>query len=134
MALNKDIQASYFLISILFVFLGGAIGSSLRWITGEFISNGALVVLIVNVIGTAVAGYFAFQYRPGNQLRRTLRNAFWITGFAGGLTTFSSLSFFITELAPFEAVFFAGLNLFLSMALLGAMQSSTTPNDEGASR
>jgi len=77
---------------------------------------------MVNVIGTAVAGHFAYQRVPSEPNRAAQRSAFWVTGFAGGLTTFSSLSFFVTELAPFEAVLLAGLNLFLSMALLGAIE------------
>jgi fluoride ion exporter CrcB/FEX len=92
--------------------------------------------LIVNVIGTAVAGHFAYQRVPHNAVRAANRSAFWITGFAGGLTTFSSLSFFVTELPALEAFFFAGLNLFISMALLAAIKhsnDSNDSNDEGTS-
>jgi len=88
---------------------------------------------MVNVIGTAVAGHFAYQRVPSEPNRAAQRSAFWITGFAGGLTTFSSLSFFVTELAPFEAVFFAGLNLFLSMALLFAIHRSVDLNENSES-
>lgn len=91
------------------------------------------MVLIVNVIGTAVAGNFTYQRVPHNAGRAANRSAFWITGFAGGLTTFSSLSFFVTELPALEAFFFAGLNLFISMALLAAIKHSTDSNDESTS-
>jgi fluoride ion exporter CrcB/FEX len=47
---------------------------------------------------------------------------FWITGFAGALTTFSSLSFFIAELPPFEALFYAGVTTALSLVILAAMR------------
>ena len=85
------------------------------------------------MIGTAVAGHFAYQRVPHNEVRAANRSAFWITGFAGGLTTFSSLSFFVTELPALEAFFFAGLNLFISMALLAAIKHSTDSDDEGTS-
>ena len=84
------------------------------------------------MIGTAVAGHFAYQRVPHNAVRAANRSAFWITGFAGGLTTFSSLSFFVTELPSLEAFFFAGLNLFISMELLAAIKHSTDSNDESA--
>ena len=84
------------------------------------------------MIGTAVAGHFAYQRVPHNAGRAANRSAFWITGFAGGLTTFSSLSFFVTELPALEAFFFAGLNLFISMALLAAIKHSIDSNDESA--
>ena len=88
----------------------------------EFISNGAFVVLLVNVTGTAVAGFFAYRGSSSDPLVTSRRNSFWITGFAGGLTTFSSFSFFVVELALFEAVFFAGLNLYFSIGVLKAME------------
>jgi fluoride ion exporter CrcB/FEX len=84
-------------------------------------------------MGTAVAGHFAYQRLPHNAGGEANRSAFWITGFAGGLTTFSSLSFFVTELPALEAFFFAGLNLFISMALLAAIKHSTDSNDESTS-
>jgi CrcB protein len=92
--------------------------------TSEFISNGAFVVLLVNVTGTAVAGFFAYRGSSNDPLVPSRRNSFWITGFAGGLTTFSSFSFFVTDLSPFSAVIFAGLNLFLSMVLLMVIKPS----------
>jgi CrcB protein len=122
LALHQDFQTGCFLNSVILVFLGGAIGSSLRWITSEFISNGALVVLLVNVLGTAVAGYFSYMRVPNDRLQASNQRAFWITGFAGGLTTFSSFAFFVAELDTLKAIFFAALNLFLSLALLMVMQ------------
>jgi CrcB protein len=112
----QDLQASHLLKELFLVFLGGAIGSTSRWFAGEVISNGVLVTLMVNVIGTAIAGSIG---NTGNYSRE--RHSFWITGFAGGFTTFSSLSYFLTELPLVDAALLAGLTLILSLSLLAAL-------------
>ena len=101
---------------MLLVFLGGALGSTSRWFLGELITNGVLVLLMVNVLGTALAGYIAFSASRSERSR-----LFWIPGFAGGFTTFSSLAYFMTELGLVESALLAGLTLFLSLALLATM-------------
>lgn len=103
-------------MSLALVFFGGAIGSTSRWLLGEIISNGVLVVLMVNVLGTAIAGWIGYQ-EEGSDARRL----FWITGFAGGFTTFSSLSYFMAELPFVESALLAGLTLVLSLSLLATM-------------
>lgn len=74
------------------------------------------VLLIVNVLGTTVAGWVGFHESSTSNQR-----LFWITGFAGGFTTFSSLSYFLTELALVEASLLAGLTLILSLSILAAL-------------
>lgn len=71
---------------------------------------------MVNIIGTAIAGSIG----NSGEVSRT-KHLFWITGFAGGFTTFSSLSFYLTELNPVDASILAGLTLILSLALLAAL-------------
>lgn len=102
---------------IIWVFLGGALGSTSRWFLGEIVSNGVLVLLIVNILGTALAGWFGFRESSAKHQR-----LFWITGFAGGFTTFSSLSYFLTELALVEASLLAGLTLILSLSILATLE------------
>ena len=80
------------------------------------ISNGAFVVLVVNVLGTAIAGAVGFR-----EDSTPTQRLFWITGFAGGFTTFSSFSFFLVELPLIESSILAGLTLVLSLSLLAAM-------------
>lgn len=96
--------------------MGGALGSTSRWFIGELITNGVLVVLMVNVLGAALAGYVAF-----NISQTELAKLFWITGFAGGFTTFSSLAYFMTELPLVESALLAGLTLILSLSILATM-------------
>ncbi|MGA1706097.1 MAG: fluoride efflux transporter FluC [Candidatus Nanopelagicaceae bacterium] len=112
----KDLQEGHLLKRVALVFLGGAIGSTSRWLIGELIANGVLVVLMVNVLGTALAGYIGF-----NASRSEFARLFWITGFAGGFTTFSSLAYFMTELPLVESALLAGITLILSLSILAAM-------------
>ncbi len=71
---------------------------------------------MVNIIGTAIAGSIGSS---GEASRA--KQLFWITGFAGGFTTFSSFSYFLTELSLVDASILAGLTLILSLALLAAL-------------
>jgi CrcB protein len=73
--------------TIRLTFLGGAFGTLLRF--ALFVTLGDLVsVLIVNLIGSALLGWF-----NGNKNNDTDEfNAFWKTGFAGGFTTMSGFA------------------------------------------
>lgn len=102
---------------MIWVFLGGALGSTSRWFLGELVPNGVLVVLMVNVLGTTLAGWVGFRESSSKNQR-----LFWITGFAGGFTTFSSLSYFLAELALAEAALLAGLTLILSLSILATLE------------
>lgn len=79
---------------VLAVALGGSIGSVLRWAAGVWLNTAwpqgfPLGTLLVNgagglMIGAALVG---FERWPSEVLR-----VFFITGFLGGLTTFSAFS------------------------------------------
>lgn len=71
---------------------------------------------MVNVLGTAIAGLIGYQEHSSEA-----RRLFWITGFAGGFTTFSSLAYFMAELPLVESALLAGLTLVLSLSLLATM-------------
>lgn len=75
---------------------GGAIGSLLRFATGQWVATHwpqhfFLATLAVNVVGCLLIGYFfgLFMLRPDVPLEV---RAGLIVGFLGGLTTFSSFS------------------------------------------
>ena len=79
---------------MLFVALGGVVGSLLRYLLNELFGSDKTGVLIANQIGVAVASYAAIYFiKNSNQ---NLRN-FVIPGFCGGLTTFSSVMLLSNE-------------------------------------
>ena len=116
----ESLQESHLLKNSFLVFLGGAIGSTSRWFLGEIISNAVLIVLMVNVLGTVLAGWIGYRNQSSDSQR-----LFWIIGFAGGFTTFSSLAYFMAELQPIEATLLAALTLGLSLSVLATMKKTT---------
>lgn len=72
--------------SLALVSAGGVIGALARYALNESISSYPSAIFAANLLGVAIAGYFGF--RSSSEARR----AFWITGVAGGMTTFSSVA------------------------------------------
>jgi fluoride ion exporter CrcB/FEX len=66
---------------------GGVLGSLLRYLVGEVLPNYPIAILIVNLMGVAVAGWVAYRITWGENWR-----IFLIPGLAGGMTTFSSVA------------------------------------------
>ncbi|MEO6903848.1 MAG: fluoride efflux transporter CrcB [Bacteroidia bacterium] len=82
--------------SVIYVGLGGAIGSILRYLTylltAKFYSNAfPLATLIINILGCFIIGLligvFEHSIQPNQHLRLLL-----LTGFCGGYTTFSAFT------------------------------------------
>ena len=77
------------------VALGGAIGASLRWLTGVAVlralgpSDFPLAIIAVNVIGSFLMGVFVVA---AAQKGLTHLSPFVMTGLLGGFTTFSAFS------------------------------------------
>ena len=72
---------------LLAVGLGGALGSLTRYLLSESITRYTSAIFISNIIGVLVAGLVAYRLSTSETLRLAL-----IPGFAGGLTTFSSVA------------------------------------------
>lgn len=97
------------------VLLGGAIGSTLRYLTDLVVqsrhaSRMPWGTLTVNVLGSFVLGMVAAT-EAGNSTAYAL----WGTGFCGGLTTFSTFSFETVRLGETGAIGTAVLNVVLSL-------------------
>lgn len=80
--------------TILYIAIGGAIGSVLRFLTtilvSKFWSNQfPLATFIANVIGCFLIGIF-IGILTKNQLEESNLKWFLVTGFCGGFTTFST--------------------------------------------
>ena len=83
-------------VTVALVFVGGAIGSAIRWLVGlgvgeHYKGTFPLGTFLINVSGAFLMGllstlfYVDWKDRYGNQL-----TAFVLTGVLGGYTTFSS--------------------------------------------
>ncbi len=111
------------MVSYLWVCLGGAIGSGLRfWVSGivaERIGQTfPLGTLVVNVTGSFLVGVLAGMSIPeGRWMLTPNARTFLMIGVCGGYTTFSSFSLQTLTLAQEGEWVRAGLNSFLSFAL-----------------
>ncbi len=87
---------NYFL-ALAAVILGGGLGASLRYIICEITANKfsflnfPIGILIANLIGCFLIGFLTFYLTETKASSYT--KLFVITGFLGGLTTFSSYAF-----------------------------------------
>ena len=80
---------------LIWIALGGAVGSVLRYLAGGLVQRSAGVgfpvgTLAVNVIGGFLIGVLAQHYM--NEQASPQMRAALITGFCGGFTTFSAFS------------------------------------------
>tara|TARA_Y100001936_G_scaffold15744_1_gene13411 strand:- start:994 stop:1362 length:369 start_codon:yes stop_codon:yes gene_type:complete len=105
------------------VFVGGGIGSVLRYVTNSFLNLyviGQLGTLFVNVFGSFVFGILVSI----GENRSEYFNLFLLTGLLGGFTTFSQFSFDVVTLqnnGSLSSIIYilSSLLLSISMALLG---------------
>lgn len=103
------------------VAVSGAIGALARWSTSK--AAHALLgeawpigTLVVNVVGCFVFGFVFEDLRhapPADDVRRL----FWLTGFCGAYTTFSTFVFDVVELEASRGLGFAALNVGLHLGL-----------------
>ncbi|MEY2830488.1 MAG: hypothetical protein RIQ33_2346 [Bacteroidota bacterium] len=79
--------------ALLFVFIGGGIGSMLRFVVSWWMSlknyNSIFATLISNVIASII---IALLVSSSIQNKNSSTQLFWAIGFCGGLSTFSTFS------------------------------------------
>ncbi|NDC13586.1 MAG: CrcB family protein [Actinobacteria bacterium] len=98
---------------LLLVACGAAVGSFLRYLLVELIGEYPLSILLANLLGVALAGVIALRTR-----RSESQALFWIPGFCGGLTTFSSVAVIHAEKSALVGIGYFYGTVVLSMALL----------------
>ncbi|MCI5643738.1 fluoride efflux transporter CrcB [Peptoniphilus sp. SGI.035] len=107
----------------LYVALGGALGSSLRYFLSNNIKSGVdfpFSTFIINVIGSFLIALIAF-YAEKNKLDSRLV-IFMKVGFCGGFTTFSTFAFDIFNLENngnfLNSIFYAALSIVFSLVAI----------------
>ena len=101
---------------LLLVALGGSVGAVVRYLISDAVKTtwpvyGAIGTLIVNVVGSLLIGLLLGTASEPKTLTESTR-LLLVTGFLGGLTTFSSLAHETVRLSTREAG--GGLTLGLS--------------------
>jgi CrcB protein len=107
---------------LLYIAMGGAIGSVLRFVAGHYSSNIRLFnvasgTLLVNLAGSFLIGFFfsvLVKYANNDSLRLLL-----LTGILGGFTTFSAFS--LENMHLVKAGDFKNLALNISVQTIGGM-------------
>ena len=110
-------------IQILLVGLGGAIGCILRFLIGISVNNSAIGTVIANLIGCFLIGIIAevLDNNTSNNIAIHIR-PFVITGFLGGLTTFSKYGseslYFIKQNQVAQSILYIFAQLFFCLLLV----------------
>jgi fluoride exporter len=128
-------------MDIVWVGLGGGLGSALRWWIGIrvaelFYGNFPLGTFLINVSGTFLIGYLSVLFgvdwhnRFGHGM---VLNAFLLTGVLGGYTTFSSMQLEAAKLAAKSRRGLAASYLLLSVlaGLLAAALGAALARAQG---
>mgnify|MGYP005769377519 CR=1 FL=1 len=106
------------MLNILSVFLGGAIGSVLRYLISllskKYFLTPVIGTFFVNIIGCFIIGLVFGLVLKSNVFPNFVR-LFIISGFLGGLTTFSSFNLEIFELIKEGKIFLSLAYLLLSL-------------------
>jgi len=89
----------------------------MRWQIIEALSTLTLGVFLVNQLGVLVAGFVAYRKKTTEYQR-----LFWITGFAGGFTTMSSLAFILHGSSPASGLLYAAASLAVSLLILNILR------------
>lgn len=117
--------------NLLLVFIGGGLGSSLRYIIGKYLNTGSLVpygTFLVNILGSLILGMVLGWALKNNTLNNPA-NLILGVGFCGGFTTFSTFSFENYSLIrsgdylSFSVYFFGSLILGILAILIGILIS-----------
>jgi fluoride ion exporter CrcB/FEX len=121
---------------ILFTYLGGALGTLLRFWVSVSVTQNLISLMIVNLLGAAALGWFNGDHRFDSVNSK----AFWSVGFAGGFTTMSGVAIWFLDYSSFGVgapiivvlMFALGIFCYWSGLLLGRRYGKDAPLVEQA--
>ena len=106
--------------NLFLVAAGGALGSSLRYLTSIFFKYffyySFVGTLVVNVLGSFLVGLFIYSLQNKN-LSQDLIKYFFIIGVLGSYTTFSAFSFETIDLLTNNKLLLSFIYIILSLTL-----------------
>ena len=107
--------------SLLFIGVGGGIGSICRYLSQQFVQNNypssmPLGTLIVNITGCFLIGIVYALSEKGNIMSPELR-IFLATGFCGGFTTYSSFAYENVSMILDGEFYYTALYLLISVII-----------------
>jgi len=107
--------------ALLFVFLGGGLGSSFRYLIGLWLKPYSFPwgTLTANSIGCLLIGLFVGYFNRMGLIKDPLA-LFFVVGFCGGLTTFSSFSLDLFHLSKGSSLVYP-LFYFIGTVVLGSL-------------
>lgn len=117
--------------NLILVFIGGGLGSSLRYIISKYLNASSLLpygTFLVNILGSLILGVVLGYAIRTNTLNNP-SNLILGVGFCGGFTTFSTFSFENYSLIrsgdylSFSVYFFGSLILGILAVLVGILIS-----------
>jgi fluoride exporter len=108
------------MMKILYIGLGGFLGSVARYLAAKFINNYVssfpLGTLFVNVTGSFLLGFIVYSLLTGKNISPEFRD-FSTIGFIGAYTTMSTFAYESFRLFELNEMMFFILNLVLNVAL-----------------
>ena len=104
---------------LLVIAAGGVAGSLARYLLVS--RNDEIAIFVVNLLGVAIAGLVALRLKPSEMSR-----LFWIVGFAGSMTTFSSVALIHGMRSDLQAILYFYLMVFASLLILWLINSKRT--------
>ena len=106
---------------ILMVFIGGGIGSVLRYLLSKYITSNfthinVIATLSSNLLATSLLAVLIYLFHEKTPIDLSWK-LFLVTGICGGFSTFSTFSYETYELFKMNMPMYAILNILISIGL-----------------